>query len=711
MYKSTIKKFSVVFVMAAMIMALSAFGLFPGESGELIVEADSHSGNKTVVILHTNDEHGVIENFGKIAWMKEQLKEEHDDVFLVSAGDAFSGNPIVDEYVIDGENLRGKPMIDTMGAAGYQAMTIGNHEFDYGQERLQESIDSADFPIMLANVEVDPDEADMAQPQPYTILETNFGAEIAFLSLVQVSGEYPSTLPLNLYGLDFLDPVETALEYTDLRDSADVFVGLSHLGHSWDQELAEAMGEFDLLIGGHSHTAVADPVFVNDVLITQTGGDAAQLGKVTLTLNENNEIIEKDSELIAVEDIEGTDQEVEEMIAGFQGEIEDVFAREISHLDESITGKEDLGAFMTDAVVESNEIADLGYDVDMAFQNSGGIRVDQLDAGPLTVGEIFELEPFGNNLIVYQMTPDDIRSLIANDFESRGYIDLRVGGIKYEVEVGGGGSVETVNLYDMDGNELSEDEVYTVALNSYIASSADFTAQNDGENTYLRHNDTIINFVENVISEDELNERYHDLNRTSSVIVGEGEKLGETEVEISPANNMVGSNSAGNLMTDAIRTVTGADIATFPSYSGLSQGANPIPAGENISDLNLPSLYGQYIDENQAVVGEISGADLEAFLLERCSAYDNVDLQVSGMNYTLITDDDGNVDDIETNLDPDKTYTVTFNSYEYGSSYQPIEGFERDYTTDKAEEEMLIEYIQEQGVIGEEVAEERIKIE
>ncbi|MFW5790858.1 MAG: 5'-nucleotidase C-terminal domain-containing protein [Bacillota bacterium] len=711
MYKSTIKKLGVLFVMVGMIMVISAFGLLPGDAGEMVVEADSHSNNKTVVILHTNDEHGVLENFGKIAWMKEQLKEEHDDVFLVSAGDAFSGNPIVDEYVIDDENLRGKPMIDTMGAAGYQAMTIGNHEFDYGQERLQESIDSAEFPIMLANVEIDPDEADMEQPEPYTILETNFGAEIAFLSVLQVSGEYPSTLPLNLYGLDFLDPVETALEYTHLREEADVFVGLSHLGHDWDHDFAEAMGELDVIIGGHSHTAVADPVFVNDVLITQTGGDAEQLGKITLTLNEDNEIVEKDSELIEVEDIEGTDEEVEEVIAGFEAEIEDIFAREINHLDEPISGKEDLGSFMTDAVVESDELADLDYDVDIAFQNSGGIRVDQLEAGPLTVGDIFELEPFGNDLIIYQMTPDDIRSLIANDFESRGEIDLRVSGIKYEVEVGSGNSVETVNLYDMDGNELPEDEVYTVALNSYIASTADFTAQDDGENSYLRHNDTIINFVENIISEEELNERYQDLDRTSSEIVGEGEKLGETEVEISAADNMVGSNSAGNLMTDAIRSVTGADIATFPSYSGLSEGADPIEAGEEINDLNLPSLYGNYIDENQAVVGEISGADLEEFLLERGSAYDNVDLQISGMNYTLITDDDDKVVDIETNLDPDKTYTVTFNSYEYGDSYQPIEGFERDYTTDKSEQEMLIEYIEEQGAIGDEVAEERIKIE
>lgn len=514
MHKSTVKKLSVVFVMAAMVMAMSAFGLFPGESGELIVEADSHSDYKTVAILHTNDEHGVIENFGKIAWQREQLEEEYDDVFLVSGGDAFSGNPIVDEYVIDDENLRGKPMIETMGAAGYDAMVIGNHEFDYGQERLQDSIDSAYFPMILANMEVDPDEADMAQPQPYAMLETSFGADLTFLGLVQVSGDYPSTLPANLYGLNFLDPIETALEFTHLEDTSDAFIGLTHMGHSWEQELAEEMSELDLIIGGHSHTVVEEPVFVNDTLVTQAGSDTEYLGKVMVTFNEDNEIVEKDSKLIATEDIEGTNEDVEDMIAGFEAEVEEIFARELSYLEEPITGAEDLGAFMTDAVLESDQIADLGYDVDFAFQNSGGIRVSELEAGALTVGDIFELEPFGNDIIIHQMTADDLRSLIGTDSESRGEADLRVAGLNYEVITDADGNLETVNLYYPDGTELDEDTEYTVALNSYIASAYEFTAQDDGENTYIRHNDTIINFVENIISEEDLNEKYHGLSRT-----------------------------------------------------------------------------------------------------------------------------------------------------------------------------------------------------
>ncbi len=664
---------------------------------------------RTLVILHTNDEHGVIENMGKIGWYRQQMMEKHDDVILVSAGDSFSGNPVVDEYVIDGENLRGKPMTETMNAAGYEVQTLGNHSFDYGQKRLQESMEAADFVKILANMEVGP-EAEMEQPAPYHTIETDFGATVNFLGLIQVDGEYPSTLPLNLTGLNFLDPVETALEYRHLTDESDLFVSLSHLGHDWDRELAKAMGELDVIIGGHSHTAVADPVFVDDILITQSGSDTENLGKITITFDENNEIVDRQYELVSMEDIEGTEESVEERIAEFESKVEEIFARQINHLEEPITGKEDLGALMTDALVESPKIADMGYEVDMAFQNSGGIRVDQLYAGPLTVGEIFELEPFGNNVIMYQMTTDDIRSLLANDFEERGYVDLRAGGVQYEIEAAAEDEVETIHLYDSEGNELDEDATYTVALNSYIASSYDFEARNDGENTYLRHNDLLIHYVEEVISREDLNEGYRDLSRTGMTLVGEGEFLADTEASISASGKMSGSTSAGNLMADAIRAVIGADIATFPSYSGLNEGAEAIPSGGEITDLNVSTLYGQYIDENRAVVGEISGEDLEAFILERCSEYDNVDLQVSGMNYALRTEE-GSVTGIETNLEPDTMYTVTFNSYEYGNNYQPIEGFEQDYTTDATEKEMLMEYLRGRNVIGEEVAEERVEME
>ncbi|WP_408954413.1 5'-nucleotidase C-terminal domain-containing protein [Natroniella sp. ANB-PHB2] len=486
---------------------------------DIVFEMRDENDTFTVAFLHTNDEHGVIENFGKIAWQKQQLEEEYDDVFLVNAGDMFSGTPIIDEYVIDGENLRGKPMAKLMDMVNYDAAVIGNHEFDYGQERLQDSIDSTEHPWLLANMDVDQNVATMEQPEPYVTLETSFGAEVAFLGLVQVGSRgIPATLPDNLYGLEFHDPIDTALDYTHLEDESDIFVGLTHMGHGWEQELAEEMGELDLIIGGHSHTAVNPPAEINDTLVAQAGADTKYLGKVTVTLDASNQVIDRQGELIDIDNIEGTIDEIEEKIAYFEGQGDDIFAREINYLENSIDGNEDLGSLMTDAITESAIVEDAyGANIDFAFQNSGGVRIRSLDVGSLTVGEIFELEPFGNDTIVYEMTADDVRSLVENSFRGEDRIDLRVSGLHYRYIVNDSGEVAGVNLYDYEGNELDEDRVYNVALNNYIASVYEFDAQNDGENTLIRYNDALINFVENDISQEELNTRYQDLERTGIV--------------------------------------------------------------------------------------------------------------------------------------------------------------------------------------------------
>lgn len=678
--------------------------------GLLMTPTAAGEGEKDLAILHVNDVHGVIESFDKISWYKQKLEEEYDDVLLVSAGDVFTGNPIVDEYVIDGENLRGEPMVEVMNSAGVDLSVIGNHGFDYGQKRLQANMENADFPFILANIQVDEAEADMDQPSAFAKLDTEFGATLAFLGLVEVRDKYPATLPTNLYGLKFQEPIETAEKHAYLGDESDAFIGLTHLGYEWDRELAEKVGAFDLIIGGNSATAVAEPHLTNDVLVTQAGEDLEFLGQIMVQFNGENEVVNRSGKLVKIGEIEGSDPEVKEVIESYKADLEDIFSRKINHLDEPIDGTEDLGCLMNDAIVKSPELKEMGHDIDASFQNSGGIRVDELEAGDLTVGDVFDLEPFGNDIIVYEMTADDIRSLIRNDFDDHGPTDLKVAGLMYEVQINPNNEVEDVKLYNYLGEELSEEKTYQVALNAYIASSYDFTARNDGENTQVRVNDAIVTYLEDVIGQVELNNTYHDLSRTGKAFVGEGEAIAETKVELSSEGKSSGSTSTGNLMADAIKAKTGVDVATFPSYSGLNADADAIRSGFKVTEAKLLTLYGSYIGENKATVGEISGENLEEFLLERGQAYDNVDLQVAGVEITY-KKKDGKTTDIETNLKPDKTYTVSFNSYAYGSDYAPVEGFTEDYTTDLTEKEMLLNYVQGLDVIGEEVGEERVSEE
>jgi len=678
--------------------------------------------NTKIVILHTNDEHGSIENFSKIAALKKQFENnsEYDDVILVSAGDPSSGNPVVDEYVIDGENLRGKPMFDLMNATGYQALTLGNHEFDYGQERLIANMELANFPMLLANVDVDTNEADMPQPEPYTMIESVNGIKISMLGLIQVQESgYPSTLPKNLYGLTFLNPMDTLKEYTHLKDESDAFVVLSHVGHNWDQEAAEEVDGIDAIIGGHSHTVVQNPPIVNNTLVTQAGGDLEYLGKVTLTFDENKNVINRTGELIKLENVEEKDEAVQEKIASYQNDVEEIFSRELAYVDNSISGNSNLGALMSDAMVNSKEIADLDYDVDFAFQNSGGIRVGSMGPGTLTVGNIFELEPFGNNIIIYKMTTQQIKDMLATNYKRDNSIDLRPGGLNYEIIVNQVGDVKRVVLTDMAGNEIEDGKTFTIAHNSYVASSYNFEAETEGKNTYLRVNDTIIHYLEDVISSEKLQSFYaaQDLNRTSVAIEkgGSGEKVAYTNVELSTIGKATGSVSAGNLFADAAKEVLDVDVAAFPSDQ-LATGAT-YPANSDLFSESLGMLYSSFGYDNNVTIATVTGSDLEKMILSQARYYGEGPVMThvsSGTKYTVEMEN-GEIKDIKVYLNgervsPNEEYTFAINSYVYkyyADAADPISS----KTTNETEEEILLEYLRDKGTITDAVMEERITIE
>ncbi len=456
--------------------------------------SDSAPAKESIVFLHTNDEHGAIENYGRIAWMAEQLADTYDHVFLVSAGDLFSGSPVVDQYIIDGEDLRGRPIVDLMNRAGYDVAVIGNHEFDYGQLVLQERIAEAEFPLILANV--DAHAALLDQPAPYVTLSTDAGTRVTFLGLLEVTPEeIPSTHPANLAGLEFYDPVDTAREYLYLADESDLLVGLTHLGFEWDKELAQTVGAFDLIFGGHCHTAIQSPQLHNDVLIAQAGEHAEYLGKVVVEISAEGDIVRREGQLIPIGEIGGTVAQIEQRIAYYQAQVEETFARPLIELPQPLAGNAELGSLMSDAIVETLE-------ADFAFANHGGIRVDEL-AGVLTVGDIFDLEPFGNEIVIFDMEPDDIRSLISYAYARFERVDLQPGKLHYSITVDEDGDILAIELSYPDGTPLDETAVYTVGLGSYVAATYQFTARNEGVNTHRPHNELIVEYIE-ALEPDEL---------------------------------------------------------------------------------------------------------------------------------------------------------------------------------------------------------------
>ena len=431
-----------------------------------------------IAILHTNDMHASLDHFGKLDAYKKEMGKKYDHVVLVSAGDIFSGNPVVDFY-----EDKGYPMVDLMNRVGYQASTVGNHEFDYGQEVFKKRMKQANFPFICANM--DTRDAVLPRTEPYVILEEG-GYKLFFLGLVELGNNgVPSTHPDKVRDIVFTDPLESAGKYIDQHKSYDAFIGLTHLGYDTDKKLASRYEQFDAILGGHSHTLVDTPQVINDVLLSQAGDDMEYVGKVTLTFQEG-ELTDRSAEMVSLANHQQSSRALDSLVKQYRNN--EALNRVIGEAASDIRGKDELGSLFTDAQRKM-------HDLDFSFQNNGGIRIGEIPKGPIRVKTIYALDPFGNELIEYKMTPAEIKSLIRNA-SHHGHVDLQVSGGQYTLHLNEADEVEHVEILDKNGNKLNPDSTYQVGLNSYIASSYDFDHSDEGESLYVTTAQNLIDYIE-----------------------------------------------------------------------------------------------------------------------------------------------------------------------------------------------------------------------
>lgn len=429
---------------------------------------------ETIVIYHINDIHAQIDNLAKIAPVINHERKKNCNVFFMDAGDNFSGNPIVDQYI-----PKGQPMLQLLDQLKVSVMEIGNHDFDYGQEILKQAMDNAKYPFICANVKALPEKgAIIPQPKPYAILKTKKGTKIAVLGLVQTGRDphIPSTHPDRVKGLVFSDGIDTAKEYRFLKKQNNIFIALTHLGYDEDEFLAKELGELDVIVGGHSHTVIQEPKIINGVLITQAGSNAKYLGRIVLKVKKGK-IISKKGELINVSTLTCEDPGIKALITKFNNNPE--FNRLIATLPTELAGSDELGNLITDAAKKMNHL-------DIAFHNQGGIRLDRL--GPsIRLMDIYKMLPFENDFVLFEMTPAEIKTLIKYSYKKRNNFDLKVSGIDYTVLVQAGSDpgnpplVKDIELKDEAGNLLDENKTYKVGINDYIASTYKFTHQDPGK--------------------------------------------------------------------------------------------------------------------------------------------------------------------------------------------------------------------------------------
>ena len=439
------------------------------------------SGDAEIVILCTNDIHGNIDNFPKLSAYYKQLKTENPNTYLFSNGDMFSGNPLIDQYPEPGY-----PMIDLMNKTGFVVSSLGNHEFDYGQKTLNERIKQADFPFICANINYT--NGILKPLDPFKLFDIN-GVSVAVLSLVEVgSGGTPSTHPDRVKGLTFEKPINTVGKHITRLRINDVLILLSHVGVERDIDIAEKYPAIDLILGGHSHTKIDTGMVKNGVLITQAGSHLKFVSETHISVKDGN-VTNISNKLVNLSELKDEDAEIKNLIAYYKEK--DPGKRIIGNTTEQITGKQKLGALMTDAITEI-------LDLDIAVQNAGGVRLSYIPKGDISINTAFSLDPFGNEVVQINMSYSEIEELLKTQLGRFTLPDLLVSGINYTINLDADKKPVSISLFNTDGTPLDKSKKYSVGMNSYIYSKYKFPHEDPGKSLNVTSAETLIKYIEKI---------------------------------------------------------------------------------------------------------------------------------------------------------------------------------------------------------------------
>ena len=402
---------------------------------------------REVVILSTNDMHAKIQRFPQLAAAVAACRDTAQVVVLVDAGDRWTGNAYVDKVAAPG-----KPIVELMNRLGYDAATLGNHEFDHGQAYLGRMIDSMEFEVVCANALSDT--ATFPRLAPYTVIRRG-GVKIGIVGVVtNYEGPgHPAGNASSFVGVEFPDPQAEALKYAaELRPKVDVLVLLSHMGDDRDMELLARGGvPFDVVIGGHTH--VVRDTLVGGVRLTQTGKDLKNVGATTVRLR-GHKVVGVDYRVVPLADYEPD--------AAFAGQVAHYYAdpelnRPVGELG-TPADKQGLANWMAAAVA-----AAAGAEV--GFYHIGGVRLDTLAAGGVGRARVYDLEPFGTRVAEMRMTPEQMRRMIVTKYNEptrEGHrVDL-VSTTPYVIIVD-----EDDRAQDVEFPRLAEGRSYRVAISDY----------------------------------------------------------------------------------------------------------------------------------------------------------------------------------------------------------------------------------------------------
>ncbi len=466
------------------------------------------SGEKSeVTILYTNDVHTYIDKqapqltYAAIAALKKSYEDAGKKVLLVDAGDHVQGTAY-------GSMDEGASIIQLMNAAGYDAATPGNHEFDYGMDRAKELMRDADFPYLSCNWM---DLRTGLRVLPSVKVFVRGGVRIAFVgittpeTITKSTPAYFMNKAQNKYIYDILGGEDGQKLYSAVQKAinkaklaADVVIGLGHLGvdpssSPWTSEdvIAHTTG-FDAFIDGHSHTVMENKQVADAsgklVTLTQTGSYFANVGEMTIAADGTIS-----TRLVSTYD--GVDSDVAGIQTAWVSAVDEMLGEKIAVADTSFyvtdpatgkrrirSGETNLGDFVADGIYSYfNEVEQLHCDI--AIMNGGGIRADE-EAGYWTFKTCKQVSPFGNVACLMSVTGKQIQDALefAARFAGTGQENggfLQVAGATYEIHTDIPNTVQTDDKNVWIGSATGTPRVQNVKI--YDKASGTYVPLDEGK--------------------------------------------------------------------------------------------------------------------------------------------------------------------------------------------------------------------------------------
>lgn len=461
------------------------------ENGILSEEenSDSKSSNKVVEILSFNDFHGNVLESGKnigaaklTGIIKEyQKRDEASDTYGVAT---VSGGDIYQETAIS-NILAGEPVSKMLEEIGIVASAIGNHEYDWGSDKIKPWAEEAGFKFVAANLIDETTGVAPEYAEPYVMTNVD-GINIAFIGIATPE-TLTSTKAENVVGLKFLDIVETIDKYSEIvrAEGADIVVALTHspaLENSDGSitgeaaEIAKNAADVDAVVAAHNHKFVDG--FVNnnntgkDVPVVQAGYNGRGLSVITFTFDENEEILDVEANTRQFYAESSTnefpiDKNVEETIAKYNEQLAPTLLTEVTELKfdldhDRYAGVTPLGVTVAEAMRQEGG-------TQVAIANGGGIRAP-LTKGTLTLGDMYTILPFDNNVVTMKVTGAKLKELIQHGINPDGFGWGQYSGLTvwYDSETD-----EITSMRLSDGTKVEEDKYYTLTSIDFLMTGGD----------------------------------------------------------------------------------------------------------------------------------------------------------------------------------------------------------------------------------------------